>query len=112
MCFWKKKKNNTTKILENKHFIEDMASSVDVLLSLGKEDSEYIDILTDIQDKIKYLNPSLNEEVTNLDAKIADKLELMKKETQDARQTGNFIIVKDMALEIRDNLLAERASKR
>lgn len=110
--FGKKKKNDTTKILDNKHFIEDMTGSVDVLLAMGRENDELTEILTDIQDKIKYLNPSLSEEVTALDSQISDKLNLMKSEVSKAKQTGNFKIVIDMALDLRDGLLVERASKR
>ena len=109
--FGKKKKNDTTKILDNKHLVEDMTASVDVLLALARENSELTDILSEIQDKIKYLNPSKNEEVAELDEQIANKLELIKSELSKANQTGNFKIAIDLALDLRDNLLVTRASK-
>jgi hypothetical protein len=41
---FRKKKSEREQLLENKHTVEDMASSIDVLLSIGSESSELCEL--------------------------------------------------------------------
>ena len=111
MWFFKKKKNETEKILENKNFVQDMTSSIDVLLSLGKDSEDLTTILNELQDKVKYFNPSMNEDVLALDKKISNKLGDLKIEINKARTKGEYANAISLANEIKDDLVVERESK-
>lgn len=111
MWLFGKKKNETQQILENKNAIADMADSVDVLISLAKENSDLVSALTDMQDKIKYFNPSMSDDVLALDKKISNKLGDLKIELNKAKQKGEYEKASELVSEIADNLVVERASK-
>ena len=74
------KKTATSEILRNKDFIAKMAADVDVLISLMEEVDEpaIIDGLKEVQDEIKYLNPSNNPNVIAVDNMINNRLQDIK----------------------------------
>lgn len=111
MWLFGKKKNETQKILENKNAIADMADSVDVLISLARENEELVETLKTMQDQIKYFNPSMNEDVLALDKKISNKLGDLKIELNKAKQKGEYEKASELVSEIADVLVVERASK-
>lgn len=106
-----KKKNKTEQLLNNKHDVEAMTSSVDVLISLGQENEELVAILKEMQDKIKYFNPSNKPEVLELDKKIVNKLGDLKIDITKAKQKGDYANALNLASEIKDSLVVERNSK-
>ena len=108
---FKKKKTEREKLLENKHTIEDMASSIDVLLSIGSESGELCELLKDIQDKIKYFNPSVNESVLALDKKIGNALGDLKIEINKAKGKDDYSKAIEIAKDIQISLIVERTAK-
>lgn len=106
-----KKKTERESLLENKHKIEDMASSIDVLISLSKDNDELTNILKDAQDKIKYFNPTQNKEALDFDKKITNRLGDLKIEINKAKSNEDFSKPISSALDLRDSLVAERISK-
>ena len=111
MCFFRKKKSEREKLLENKHQVEDMASSIDVLLSIGAENEELCGILKEVQDKIKYFNPSVNEDVLLLDKKISNVLGDLKIEINKAKSKEDYSKAIETAKDIQISLIVERISK-
>ena len=109
--FFKKKKSEREKLLENKHAVEDMATSIDVLLSIGNENEELCEILKDVQDKIKYFNPSMSDDVLALDKKIANTLGDLKIEINKAKTKEDYSKALEMAKDIQISLIVERNSK-
>lgn len=106
-----KKKNKTEQLLNNKHHIEAMAASVDVLISLGQDNEELVAILKEIQDKIKYFNPTQKSDVLDIDKKIENKLGDLKIDLTKAKQKGEYANALSLASEIKDVLVVERNSK-
>lgn len=106
-----KKKNKTEQLLNNKHHIEAMAASVDVLISLGQDNEELVAILKEIQDKIKYFNPTQKSDVLDIDKKIENKLGDLKIDLTKAKQKGEYANALSTANEIKDVLVVERNSK-
>lgn len=109
--FFKKKKSERERLLENKHNVEDMASSIDVLLSIGGENEELCGILKDVQDKIKYFNPSINDDVLALDKKIGNALGDLKIEINKAKSKEDFSKAIECAKDIQISLIVERMTK-
>ena len=106
-----KRKNKTEQLLNNKHHIEAMAASIDVLISLGQENEELVATLKAIQDKIKYFNPSDKSDVLDLDKKIENKLGDLKIDITKAKQKGEYANALSLANEIKDVLVVERNAK-
>ena len=108
---FKKKKSEREQLLENKNTIADMASSIDVLLSIGAESSELCEILKDLQDKIKYFNPSTNDDVLVLDRRIGNALGDLKIEINKAKTQEDYSKSIECAKNIQVSLVVERTSK-
>ena len=109
--FFRKKKSEREQLLENKHNIEDMASSVDVLMSIGKDSEELCKILEEVKDKIKYFNPSMNDDVLALDKKIGNALGDLKIEINKAKSKEDFTKAIECVKDINVSLIVERVSK-
>lgn len=106
MCFFKKKKSNTTQILENKTKLTKNANYVELLIDIANGNETIIEQLKELHEKLQYLNPSMKKEVNALDDKIADKLEDMKIEIsslKEGRLDGFDKIMKNIR-----TLIAER----
>lgn len=110
MCFFKKK-NKTEQTIDAKQNIAAMAASVDVLISLSKENEDLVDVLKQIQDKVKYFNPTQKEDVLALDKKIENKLGDLKIELNKAKQKGDYTTATEIANDIKDVLVVERNAK-
>lgn len=110
MCFFRRK-NETEKIIQNKNYAQDMANSIDVLLALAKDNNDLCTVLTNMQDRIKYFNPSIKSEVLDLDKKINKKLSELKTEISQARNNGEYATALSLANDLNDELLTERESK-
>ena len=108
---FKKKKSEREQLLENKNAIADMASSIDVLLSIGAESSELCEILKDLQDKIKYFNPSVNEDVLLLDKKISNVLGDLKIEINKAKSKEDYSKAIEMHFPILYNVFVGMATR-
>ncbi len=106
-----KKKDKTKDLLDNKHKVEAMAASVDVLISLASENDELVSQLKEMQDKIKYFNPSDKEDVLELDKKIENKLGDLKIEINKAKQKGDYATALSLTSDIKDALVVERNAK-
>ena len=111
MCFFRKRKSEREKLLENKHFVEDMASSVDVLVSLASANAELVDILKQVQEKVKYFNPSMNKDVLDLDKKINNKLGDLKIDINKAKSSNDYTKAIEQAKDLMEVMIVERASK-
>ena len=108
MCFFRKRKTEREKMLNNKHNAEDMAMSVDILLALAKESDELTKLLKDIQDKIKYFNPSMKDNVLAIDKKIANTLGDLKIEINKGKNKEDFAKAINIAKDLLDGLIVER----
>ena len=111
MWFFKKKKSEREQLLDNKHEIEDMASSIDVLISIANADEELVGILKECQEKIKYFNPSINKDVLDLDKKISNRIGDLKIDINKGKTSNDYSKAKASALDLKDSLIVERASK-
>lgn len=106
-----KKKTERECLLENKRNIEDMVANIDVLLSLGRDSDELVDILKEIQDKVKYMNPTMNKDALDIDKKINNRLGDLKIEVNKAKTSEDFSKPIASALDLRDSLVVERIAK-
>ena len=57
MCFFKKKKSNTTQILENKTKLTKNANYVELLIDIANGNETIIEQLKELHEKLQYLNP-------------------------------------------------------
>ena len=106
------KKTKTDEILNNKAFIAKMANTVDVLISLVDEgEKEVIRGLQDIQDEIKYINPSNKPNVIAWDEKINNKLADIKLAIVQAKKMLDYCGVKDIIKEMLNDTIPTRKSK-
>ena len=103
MCFKKKKRLGVTYIDDRKCLLL-AAQSVDVLIALDK-DELYKDRLLALQDSLLYLSPRENQEVFDIDQKIAEKIgdlklilnksDNIKDESVDKIITTIFVMIKE-----------------
>ena len=106
-----KKKSETQKIVEIKHELENMAASMDVLISLAKDNAELVDVLEEIQGKVKYFNPTQDKDVQALDKKINNKLGDLKIDISKGKNKEDYTKALETAREVRDILVVERTAK-
>ena len=109
MLFFKKKvKETDANIQQNKYAIEEMAGSVDAIVA-GMQNDEFIRRMRDIQEKIKYFNPTCDKRALDLDKKIADllgdiKIEVVKMKEESAQEKiGGMITRIEMLVPDRNN---------
>lgn len=103
MCFKKKKRLGVTYIDDRKCLLL-AAQSIDVLIALDK-DELYKDRLLALQDSLLYLSPRENQEVFDIDQKIAEKIgdlklilnksDDIKDESIDKIITTIFVMIKE-----------------
>ena len=103
MCFKKKKRLGFTYIDDRKCLLL-AAQSIDVLIALDK-DELYKDRLLSLQDSLLYLSPRENQEVFDIDQKIAEKIgdlklilnksDDIKDESIDKIITTIFVMIKE-----------------
>jgi len=65
-----KKKSQDTQVLDNKQNIQELAGSFDSLM-IGVQDAGLKQRLADVQEKVKYFNPTNNVKALDIDKKIA-----------------------------------------
>lgn len=106
-----KKKTERENILDNKHNIEDMAASIDVLISIGKDSEELVDILKEVKDKIKYFNPTQNKDALEIDKKIANRIGDLKIDINKAKSSGDYTKPIASVKDLKDSMIAERIAK-
>jgi nucleoside-triphosphatase THEP1 len=87
MCFFKKRKENDAALKENKRAIEAMTGSLETL-KVATDNAEVLAKIEQVQEKIKYMNPTLNKAAHNFDKKIVDsigdlKIAIMKIKTEE-----------------------------
>ena len=109
MLFFKKKvKVSDENIQQNKYAIEELAGSIDSIVA-GMENEEFIKRMRDIQEKIKYFNPTCDQRALDLDKKIADligdiKIEVVKNKEESAQEKiGGMITRIEMLVPDRNN---------
>lgn len=107
------KKTTTSEILKNKDFIAKMAADVDVLISLMEEVDEpaIIDGLREVQDEIKYLNPSNNPRVIAVDNTINNRLQDIKLAIVKGRKILDYSDVQGIIDELLSDVIVTRKSK-
>ena len=76
MCFFKKKKSVANS--EDRELIESNSKSVDALIVLAGDNSEYIKDLQELKEKLKYLMPSPDSKILDYDKKIKNNLDDMR----------------------------------
>ena len=79
-----KKGTESEQILENRQTVATNAQTVEILLVLAKGKENTVKELLKLQDELRYLTPSTDEKVKQIDEKIANelgdcKIELSKK---------------------------------
>lgn len=104
--FGKKKKEGTAAVLENKHYIDESAQLIDVLVCMSGSD-KFTERLKLFQDKLKYSNPTTDERALNLDKKISDKIGDLKIEINKTRNWEDVSKLNDLIGEL-EMLLTER----
>ena len=72
---------------------------------------EILELLKDIQGKIKYFNPSVNDSVLALDRKIANSLGDLKIEINKAKGKDDYSKAIEIAKDIQISLIVERTAK-
>lgn len=90
---------------EDRDLIAANAASVEALLVLAENNAELISELKELQEKIKYLMPSVKDDVFELDKKITNligdlKIALTKTDGEEDKKTENLI--KQIKLTIAD----------
>lgn len=90
---------------EDRDLIAANAASVEALLVLAENNAELIAELKELQEKIKYLMPSVKDDVFELDKKITNligdlKIALTKTDGEEDKKTENLI--KQIKLTIAD----------
>ena len=90
MCFFRKKKTVKEKVVNDIDLIKANTQAVDVLLVYAQGQEGLTKKLLELQEKIKYLNPSEEEKIHHLDKKIGDKLGDAKIALSKFSQKGNF----------------------
>ena len=106
-----KKKNKREEILKNKHSAEGLASNVDVLISLARENEEVVDLLEQLQDKVKYFNPTDNKDVLTLDTKISHRIDDLKIAINKAKAKEDYSAVKQEIEDLLYSAVEERIAK-
>ena len=74
MLFGNKKKISQDVLRASSYLIQDNATSMDVLISMARDDEAVVERLKKIQDKVKYLSPSESKEVADCDKRITAKI--------------------------------------
>ncbi len=87
MLFFKKRKSNDEGLVENKRAIEAMTGSLETL-KVATDNAEILAKIDQVQEKIKYMNPTLDKTAHNFDKKISDaigdlKIAIMKIKTDE-----------------------------
>ncbi len=77
MCFFRKRKSNAVKNEEDRALVESNAKSINSLIILC-DSEEFCNKLKDIEEKLKYLTPSVSNEVYKFDKEIRDCIEELK----------------------------------
>ncbi len=90
---------------EDRDLIAANAASVEALLVLAENNAELISELKELQEKIKYLMPSVKDDVFELDKKITNligdlRIALTKTDGEEDKKTEN--LVKQIKLTIAD----------
>lgn len=106
-----KKKNKREEILKNKHFAEGLAANVDVLISIARENDDIVDLLKQLQDKVKYFNPTDNKDVLALDNKIANRIDDLKITINKAKAKDDYSAVKQEVEDLLFSAVEERIAK-
>lgn len=73
MCFFKKRKTNDEGLKENKRQIEMMTGSLETL-KVATENAEILAKIDRVQEKVKYMNPTVNKTAQSYDKKIIDAI--------------------------------------
>ncbi len=83
---FKKKKTDRDLLLESRTAVSDNAQTIEVLLVLAKGKDALIKELQDLQEKLKYLSPSTEDKVKDIDKKIKNLLGDIKIELNKHRE--------------------------
>lgn len=109
MCF--SRKGERQKLLDNKQTIADNANQINVLKELASSEPDLVAQLDDIQEILKYLNPTVNEDAVKFDKKIAGLIGDTKIALNKAEKKEDFTKAYDMVKEIK-YLVVERKNVR
>lgn len=71
-CFGNKGEREV--LLKNKRIIEDNANQINVLKEMAASEPELVAMLDELQDLLRYFNPTVNESAHKYDKKIADNI--------------------------------------
>lgn len=91
----------------SKDRIDEMVSNFDILIELAKDNEKIKTNLEDVQDSIRYSNPSENKKVAEYDKRIADRVGDLKLKLAMAKTKGSYHGAKRLLSEI-ELLLVER----
>ena len=83
-----KKGTESEQILENRQTVATNAQTVEILLVLAKGKESTVKELLKLQDELRYLTPSSDEKVKQIDEKIANELGDCKIELSKKREEG------------------------
>lgn len=114
MCFFRKKKDKQV-LLDNKYNFENIAEQIkglEVLVDKSLENGvELLEILSELEKKIRYFYPSKEKEVQKLDNKIMDKVGDLRIELTKARNNKNYEKSLALAKDLKDICVVERQVK-
>jgi len=79
MCFFSKRKN-ASKVLKDRTLIETNSKAIEALIVLAQDNDELIKELKEVQEKLKYLAPSQNDQVRDGDVKISEIIHVLREE--------------------------------
>lgn len=104
MCFFRKKKV-ADKVKEDRELIESNSKAIDALFILAKDNVVIVNILQEVQEKLKYLIPSDKPKVSDYDKSIKNKIGdlriiLTKYDGEETKKAMN--ILTDIKLAIAD----------
>ncbi len=101
-----RKEDKEDKVELSKQNLNDLVSSIEVLLSLCDDEKLKTEI-ENVQDKIRYSSPSSDPKVLEYDGRIADRLGDLKLALARAKDSGSYHSSSKLTSEI-DLLLIER----
>lgn len=74
----KQKEEGSRGIIKNKKSIESMVANVESILIYANGNDELCNRLVEVKENIKFFNPTTNDKVLSVDAKLANKLDDLK----------------------------------
>lgn len=105
MCLFKKRKGSVKQVLANQDQLLNNSKFAESLVNYAGIDNKTAIRISDIADKLKYMNPSSKSEVATIDRKIENKLSDLKIEISANNINQNKVdtLIKDLT-----NLVADR----